>query len=167
MVYLVFLFLLFWLPTRRWKTTLSAISAECFAKVLLHLFFCFFVFFQGFIKPYSSNVKRDVTTDTRQMVAPRHDINAPGAVVMPRPSATHQVIIEHRDWFCIVVVRHQESLTSRKLEWKLWKGSGVEEVVRWNCLFSLSVVLLAVELEWRSSIVIGQFDEAVMGSCTM
>ena len=120
------------------------------------VFFVFLFFFQGFIKPYSSNVKRDVTTDTRQMVAPRHDINAPGAVVMPRPSATHQVIIEHRDWFCIVVVRHQESLTSRKLEWKLWKGSGVEEVVRWNCLFSLSVVLLAVELEKRSSIVIGQ-----------
>ena len=94
MVYLVFLFLLFWLPTRRWKTTLSAIPAECFAKLLLHLFFCFF---QGFVKPYSSNVKRDVTTDTRQMVAPRHDVNAPGAVVMPRPNATHQVTIEHRD----------------------------------------------------------------------
>ncbi|XP_027053891.1 DNA repair and recombination protein RAD54B-like [Pocillopora damicornis] len=44
----------------------------------------------GFVKPYSSNVKRDVTTDTRQMVAPRHDVNAPGAVVMPRPNATHQ-----------------------------------------------------------------------------
>ena len=94
MVYFIFVFLLFWLPTRRWKTTLSAIPAECFAKLLLHLFFCFS---QGFVKPYSSNVKRDVTTDTRQMVAPRHDVNAPGAVVMPRPSATHQVTIEHRD----------------------------------------------------------------------
>ena len=40
-----------------------------------------------------------------------------------------------------------ESLTSRKLERKSWTGSSVEEVVRWNCLFSLSVVLLAVELE--------------------
>ena len=65
-------------------------------QVLLHLFL-FFFFFRGFIKPYSSNVKKDVTTDTRQMVAPRHDVNAPGAVVMPRPSATHQVTIEHRD----------------------------------------------------------------------
>lgn len=67
---------------------------QCIATLV---FFVFLFFFQGFIKPYSSNVKRDVTTDTRQMVAPRHDINAPGAVVMPRPSATHQVIIEHRD----------------------------------------------------------------------
>ncbi|KAJ7372112.1 DNA repair and recombination protein rad54b [Desmophyllum pertusum] len=47
----------------------------------------------GLNKPFVCNVKRDVTTETRQVVTPRHDVNAPGALVMPRPSATHQ--LEH------------------------------------------------------------------------
>ncbi|KAJ7372149.1 DNA repair and recombination protein rad54b [Desmophyllum pertusum] len=47
----------------------------------------------GLNKPFVCNVKRDVTTETRQVVTPGHDVNAPGALVMPRPSATHQ--LEH------------------------------------------------------------------------
>ncbi|KAJ7372133.1 DNA repair and recombination protein rad54b [Desmophyllum pertusum] len=45
------------------------------------------------IKQAKPHVLRDVTTETRQSVTPRHDVNAPGALVMPRPSATHQ--LEH------------------------------------------------------------------------
>jgi len=29
--------------------------------------------------------------DTRKLVLPRHDVNTPGALVMPRPSAAHQL----------------------------------------------------------------------------
>ncbi|XP_078362706.1 DNA repair and recombination protein RAD54B-like isoform X2 [Oculina patagonica] len=47
----------------------------------------------GLHKPFVCNVKRDVTNETRQVVTPRHDVNAPGALVLPRPSATHQ--LEH------------------------------------------------------------------------
>ena len=36
-------------------------------------------------------MKGDVKTETRQAVTPRHDVHAPGALVMPRPNATHQV----------------------------------------------------------------------------
>lgn len=44
-------------------------------------------------KPFVSKVKRDVTVDTRKPVLARHDVNAPGALVLPRPSASHQ--LEH------------------------------------------------------------------------
>ena len=29
--------------------------------------------------------------ETKKIATPRHDANSPGALVMPRPSATHQV----------------------------------------------------------------------------
>lgn len=32
-----------------------------------------------------------MTTETRKAVTPRHDVNSPGALVMPRPNASHQV----------------------------------------------------------------------------
>jgi len=47
----------------------------------------------GLHKPFVCNVKRDVTTETRKAVTPRHDVNSPGALVMPRPNASHQ--LEH------------------------------------------------------------------------
>lgn len=47
----------------------------------------------GLHKPFVCNVKRDVKTETRKAVTPRHDVNSPGALVMPRPSASHQ--LEH------------------------------------------------------------------------
>ena len=31
--------------------------------------------------------------ETKKIATPRHDANAPGALVMPRPSATHQVSV--------------------------------------------------------------------------
>lgn len=45
----------------------------------------------GTPKPFVCNVKRDTLVDTRNLVLPRHDVNTPGALVMPRPSAAHQV----------------------------------------------------------------------------
>jgi len=57
----------------------------------------------GLLKPFVCNVKRDKTVETRRVVTPRHDVNTPGALVMPRPSATHQ--LEHnRDGLEIVDV---------------------------------------------------------------
>lgn len=56
---------------------------------------------QGFVKPFACNVKRDATTESRQVVTPRHDVNAPGALVMPRPSATHQVTCTPVSKFCL------------------------------------------------------------------
>ncbi|XP_067033427.1 DNA repair and recombination protein RAD54B-like isoform X3 [Acropora muricata] len=45
----------------------------------------------GTPKPFVCNVKRDTLVDTRKLVLPRHDVNTPGALVMPRPSAAHQL----------------------------------------------------------------------------
>ena len=59
------------------------------SNVFLKLPCCFF--YQGLHKPFVCNVKRDVTTETRKAVTPRHDVNSPGALVMPRPNASHQV----------------------------------------------------------------------------
>lgn len=59
------------------------------SNVFLKLPCC--IFYQGLHKPFVCNVKRDVTTETRKAVTPRHDVNSPGALVMPRPNASHQV----------------------------------------------------------------------------
>ncbi|XP_074637415.1 DNA repair and recombination protein RAD54B-like isoform X3 [Acropora palmata] len=45
----------------------------------------------GTPKPFVCNVNRDKLVDTRKLVLPRHDVNTPGALVMPRPSAAHQL----------------------------------------------------------------------------
>lgn len=53
-------------------------------------------FLVGLQKPFFCNatMKRDdVTPETRRLVTPRHDVEAPGALVMPRPSDTHQVTV--------------------------------------------------------------------------
>ena len=36
-------------------------------------------------------MKNGVAMETKKIATPRHDANSPGALVMPRPSATHQV----------------------------------------------------------------------------
>lgn len=41
-------------------------------------------------------------TETRQAVTPRHDVNTPGALVMPRPNATHQVTAVQTAEFAVI-----------------------------------------------------------------
>ena len=49
------------------------------------------VFCAGLPKPFVCKMNNGVSMETKKNATPRHDANAPGALVMPRPSATHQV----------------------------------------------------------------------------
>ncbi|XP_073258771.1 DNA repair and recombination protein RAD54B-like [Porites lutea] len=59
---------------------------------------------KGLPKPFVCNMKNGVVMETKKISTSRHDVNAPGALVMPRPSATHQLEINQEGLDIVDVV---------------------------------------------------------------